>query len=436
MMPSISPIPDRMLAGHLLRERVAAVLREDRHGHLDPAQRVPDLVGHARRHLAERRERLPLDQPPLGLHLLGEVAEHAHGAHDLPARVDDRRDGEVRGKIPRGSRPHPDLPLPGVGAAERLARRGARTGPFRGDPTECAPASSACEAPKRRSPAGFMVTRRPLVSVGEDAVVHALHHARPAAARRAAPPPPSSGATGCISWNDATRRSASSFEIVNRSSTIMRAAAAPERRGEQALLETDADLEELGHARARWGGLAPNSSPVMTRRLRIAHVVVDEALDLRGREDARRRAWSWRARKRPGRPPPGAAPRRPDGWPATRRRSRPSSPNSDQKSPWLSESSPARPRQPVGRSQAWPNGPDRRGVDGTHHAFLHERRDDQRVEPQDEAGRDARDGAAPVAAPPVRARAGWPARTGSPRRTTAAPSRPAGSCPAASDAQP
>ena len=51
--------------------------RQQARGHLDAAERVADLVGHAGRHLAERGELLALDEPPLGLHLLGEVAQHA-----------------------------------------------------------------------------------------------------------------------------------------------------------------------------------------------------------------------------------------------------------------------------------------------------------------------------------------------------------------------
>ena len=83
-MASISTIPERMLSVISSRERVAAVLREDRHGHLDAAEGVPDLVRNARRYLAERRQRLLLDHPPLKLLLLREVAQDADGAEDLP----------------------------------------------------------------------------------------------------------------------------------------------------------------------------------------------------------------------------------------------------------------------------------------------------------------------------------------------------------------
>ena len=78
---------------HLLRDAIVRRLArgEEPRGHLDAAQRVADLVGDARRHLAERRELLALDQPLLRRHLLGEVAQHADGADDLAAGRRTRR---------------------------------------------------------------------------------------------------------------------------------------------------------------------------------------------------------------------------------------------------------------------------------------------------------------------------------------------------------
>ena len=115
MMPSISPMPARMDARHLLRQGAAVEIGGGQQvgRHLDPAQRVADLVGHTRRHLAERGQLLALDEPPLRLHLLGEVAEHAHRAHAAGrARRRCSGQGEVGGKrLPRAASPR-HLPAP------------------------------------------------------------------------------------------------------------------------------------------------------------------------------------------------------------------------------------------------------------------------------------------------------------------------------------
>src|SRR5258705_3403554 len=74
---------------------------------------------------------------------------------------------------------------------------------------------------------------------------------------------------------------------------------------------------------------------------------------------------------------------------------------SDQKTPWLMVSRPSRPRNAVGRRMPNPSGPSARK--DTEHALLTERGDDQGVEPHEETGRDAREGAPAVAKPPVEA---------------------------------
>ena len=55
----------------------------------------------------ERGELLALDEPPLRLDLLGEVAQHADRAHELPAGVEDARQGEVGREAAGRPRPRP-----------------------------------------------------------------------------------------------------------------------------------------------------------------------------------------------------------------------------------------------------------------------------------------------------------------------------------------
>src|SRR4030095_17179910 len=62
------------------------------------AEGFPYLVRDARRHLSERRQLLSLDQPPLRLDLVGEVAEHADRSHQLAMGVEDAAHREMRGK--------------------------------------------------------------------------------------------------------------------------------------------------------------------------------------------------------------------------------------------------------------------------------------------------------------------------------------------------
>ena len=80
----------------------------------------------------ERGELLALDQPPLRLHLLGEVAQHAHRAHRAdPAVVEEHGEGQV-GREDAGRRAPAarDLPAPAAPHLERRprCRRAARVG--------------------------------------------------------------------------------------------------------------------------------------------------------------------------------------------------------------------------------------------------------------------------------------------------------------------
>ncbi len=94
MICSISAIPESDRLGHLLGDAAAAEVAGGQQpgGHLDPAERVADLVGDAGRHLAEGGQLLPLDQPLLGGHLLGEIAQDAHRSQDPALGVEDTGD--------------------------------------------------------------------------------------------------------------------------------------------------------------------------------------------------------------------------------------------------------------------------------------------------------------------------------------------------------
>ena len=140
MMPSISAMPARIERAISCDRGLPSISGRGQEvgGHLDPAQGVPDLVGDARRHFPERGELLALDQPPLGLHLLGEVAQHADRAHPIcPPASKMHVSGEVGGEPLAAEPPAPvDLPAPAAPRLDGVARspslragRGRRAGP-------------------------------------------------------------------------------------------------------------------------------------------------------------------------------------------------------------------------------------------------------------------------------------------------------------------
>ena len=63
-------------------------------------------MGDARRHFPDRGELLALDQPPLRLHLLGEITQDADRAHPRSAGVEDARESQV-GREPLAAGPAP-----------------------------------------------------------------------------------------------------------------------------------------------------------------------------------------------------------------------------------------------------------------------------------------------------------------------------------------
>jgi len=185
-MPSISPMPDRM-------DRPSPATRGCRPlpgrtagwWPLDPAQRIADLVGHARRHLAEGGQLLAVDEPPLRLHLLGQVVQHAHRAHALASVVEEAVRARWAGKTSprprwpvtcRSSRPHP---------RERPRCRPRR--PARRREQVRIPEPAHLEELIAEQPAARRIHgHEPAGGVrGEDAVVHALDHRGEQAARRA-----------------------------------------------------------------------------------------------------------------------------------------------------------------------------------------------------------------------------------------------------------
>ena len=404
MIPSISPMPARW-PGHLLRQRprVQSPRGEEVGGHLDPAQRVADLVGDARRHLAQRRQLLLLDEPALGLHLLGEVAEHPHRAHELPARVEDAADGEVRGKglpraavrarhLPAPSRPAFHRPRDGGSGAAAIVRAEQIGVSESGEPA-LADARAAAGRPGSWSPAA----RRTSAVKMQSSTLWTTE------ASRRSPRRTSSSLTlsdSCIWWKEATSCSASSLEMVKRSSTIMRAAAAP-RGAASRRSKRMRSSSSSGTARSA-GDLPPNSSRVIARA-----------------SSSPTKWWTSRSisvgDRMAGAPAPplssARAPTKAAAWARSsarcslRRETRTKSPvlrKSDQNTPWLSGSSPSRPEKGGG-----PEDPEAEGaVDeegGRQHPFLAQRRDDEGVEPHEESRRDPREGALAVAAAPVQA---------------------------------
>ena len=228
-------------------------------------------------------------------YLLGEVAQHADRSQDLAPGVDDRGDGKMRRQIPPGPRPRPDLPLPRVGAVERSAR----VAPGRSRPEELPPGRPGqlgLGRPEEALPGRVHRHQAPAGVRREDAVVDAPHHARQQA---------------LVVPRLLLRRPEGVPELLERLDEPLGLAlrereavlhdearrGGPERGG-QPLLQPDPDLQELG-GRELVRRPGAEHLPGDDGRLRAADVVVDDALDLAGREDRLPRASVGAPGKRP-----------------------------------------------------------------------------------------------------------------------------------------
>src|SRR5205807_550781 len=133
--------------------------REQSRGHLDAAKRIADLVGDARRHLAERRQLLALDEPLLRRDLLREIPQDADGADDRALSVEHARYREVRRKALAGARQPVDVAAPPA--------------PLDGDACEGGPDSLALglveqiEVSQRRDESSRLHTEEPLARAVE-----------------------------------------------------------------------------------------------------------------------------------------------------------------------------------------------------------------------------------------------------------------------------
>ncbi len=135
-------------------------------------------MGHAGRHLAQRSELLALDEPALRLDLLGEVAQDADRADDLPGGVEDAAHRQVGGEGLALGRASRHLPAPSLPRLDRghdgLGRPAALLGPEKVLETDASePALAISEEPLARR----IHRDEPSIHAGgENAVVDALDH--------------------------------------------------------------------------------------------------------------------------------------------------------------------------------------------------------------------------------------------------------------------
>ena len=234
----------------------------------------------------ERGELLALDEPPLGLDLLGEIAQHADRADDLPVGVEDAAHRQVGGEGLALGRARGHLPAPALprldGGRDGLGRAAALLGAeeiLEADAAE--PALAVAEEPLT----GRIHRDEPAIHAGgEDAVVDALDH------RGQQPLAPANFLLGqpqrllhLLEGGDELLRLVLGDREVVLHDHARRGGA--EGGGEQPL-EPDAQLEQLRHRQLR-RRLAAEELAHDTLGLRVAHVVVHEALDLGRRQDGR-----------------------------------------------------------------------------------------------------------------------------------------------------
>ena len=240
----------------------------------------------ARGHFPDRGEFLALDQPPLRLHLLGEIAQHADRAHPRSAGVEDARESEV-GREPLAAEPPPrDLPAP---AAPRLdggvdRPRFARVGD--GEQVVKPKPADLNLGVAGEPPPGRVHGDESAVDVGgEDAVVDTLHHRgeEPLAPAHLLLRHPERLLHLLEGGHQLLGLLLRDRELVLDDHPGRRRA---EGGGEEPL-EADSEREQLRHRQVR-GRLAAEQLPHDRLGLIIPHIVVDEALDLGCGEDGGR----------------------------------------------------------------------------------------------------------------------------------------------------
>ena len=364
--------------------------------------------------------------------LLGEVAQHADRADEVAARRRTRSaTARCAGNVAPPAPAAGDLPRPARRRPPPRARWRRRRGRRRRRPGDRGSrAARHVDLERGRgagSPAGLSVTSRPATS----AVKMPSSTVCTTEASRRSPRRTSSSLTRsdcCMRWNEATSSVASPVEIVKRSSTMQRAAAPPSEaassRSKRMRISSSSGTDQSP------GRLAPEE---------LAHDALAPPPRRRSGGSAARSRSRTGSRARPARsgprPPsprrrrPARGRRRPGACSSDTRRTAPTFRSSDQKTPWAERVEPGERRGARSGGAGPTRTARRRGGAAGSTPCSHQRGQDQRVEPHARSPPRCRRTRPAGCLAASRARRGWPARTGSPRRTTAAPSPRAGAGP-------